>query len=1229
MKPSANPFLILSAACIAIGIPCASAATWTGSTDASWATAGNWTGTAPDNTTPQAIVFDGSSTANLTQTLDGSYTLTGITLSSPAGTVTVNEGSGTNTLTIGSGGIDLSSADQNLSLGSTTSGSGFNVLVGANQSWNVGSGRTLTMGQQGGTFTLDANLTKTGDGTFNLGGSGATTLTGSGILEINGGTFTNNMQSGSSSTGRTGATTLTSGNLVVSTSISMFGSGALNLNGGAIGSGTGTGRVFDNSVNIGGNIQIGGSSPLSTSFIRFNGAADLGGATREITAIANGVNTNFGSGAIFTGVISNGGITKAGGGILTLTNDSNTFTGTTTVNAGNLAVSNGALASSSSVILANSGAVISLGINGTTTVNNFSGVSGSQVRTDFTITGGTGSRILSVNQTTDGTFDGSFTQGSSRPISLVKTGSAILTLTGTGTYTGSTTVSAGTLKIGGAGLLGSGTYAGAITNDATLHFDSTALQTLSGTISGSGTLLKSGIGTLTLGGDASGFVGNTTVSGGRLFLNGTLGGNVTASSGGAVGGTGSSTGDLDMTTGSTLLLTGGATTTGVSFDGVSFGGTVYLEFASSPDDATVYDVVTYGAGGRTGFASLSPLARGTLNDDTANSKITFTAGAPGTRTWDTGDGIWDRFGTLANWAEGDQVYYQGDDVIFGDIASDTTITLDGLLSPFSVTVENTTNTYTFTGTGGLSGGGFFDKPGAGTLVIANPNPNFTGLTAILAGTLRFVDGGSWGTGAIGNDATLEVDQTTNLTLSGTISGTGSLIKNGTGALTLGGGSSYSGGTTLNGGLIRLENNTALGTGTLTANNGTLGRNAARTIANDIDVPGTLNLGGTGQNNGNLTLSGTLSGDGAITNISGITILTGTNTFSGSIEVQGTPAEGFDVVLNSAGSVDGEPDLHMTGGRFILATPFVGGTATIGNLTGTDGIINPQFGATTGVRTLQVNQTTNGTFAGNIQDGGGGRFVGLTKTGAATLTLSGTNNTYTGDTTVNQGTLELADDAQLKFVLGATSGTNNAISGAGTVILNGDFVIDTTAADALENGSWTLEDVDTLTGAYGSTFSVVGFTDAGGNKWTKQNGPTKVYTFDETTGILTLGSTAGFSSWASLNGAGTNLSDDHDGDGVDNGTEYFLGGPNGNTTGFTALPGVVNTGGILSVTWPKGAGYSGVYGTDFTVETSATLSDPWTTESVGVNVTDSASEVTYTFPAPYTGRNFVRLKVTGP
>lgn len=124
-------------------------------------------------------------------------------------------------------------------------------------------------------------------------------------------------------------------------------------------------------------------------------------------------------------------------------------------------------------------------------------------------------------------------------------------------------------------------------------------------------------------------------------------------------------------------------------------------------------------------------------------------------------------------------------------------------------------------------------------------------------------------------------------------------------------------------------------------------------------------------------------------------------------------------------------------------------------------------------------------------------------------------------------------------------------------------------------------------------------------------------------------TGGFSAWLTANNTTGAIDEDHDADGVSNGVEYFLGGDS-DTTGFTPLPGVVNTAGTLSVTWNKGSGYSGDYDADFWIETSTTLTGAWTKETLGGgNVTDDPGFVKYTFPTPLTGKRFVRLKVTGP
>ena len=608
-------------------------------------------------------------------------------------------------------------------------------------------------------------------------------------------------------------------------------------------------------------------------------------------------------------------------------------------------------------------------------------------------------------------------------------------------------------------------------------------------------------------------------------------------------------------------------------------------------------------------------------------------------------------------------------------------------------VHNGSGNLTFGSQINTTDAGGINKSGTGTLLLAGSN-TYTGATNITTGTLALghatdtlssssavtVDGATAVLSIAGNSDTVGAVSLKN---GGSITGSGGTLTGASYALESGSVSAILGGagialTKSTAGTVTLSGTNTY-TGTTTIQNGTLALDGAANrlattaavVLGDTGTTGKLVLGGTttaGQTLTSLTttgLGGSVVGGNAANSMLTLNIAS-SNTFDGTLGGAGTNENNLTLAKTSAGSLTLTGNNTFSGG---ISIPANGGTVIAGhnNALGTASVslnsntaLQIQNGITINNSLRAEEQgnfkgltllsgATSATYSGNISilettstnfdinAANGGTFTisgiisgnGFEKVGVGTVILTAAN-TYTGNTTVSAGTLALADNAQLSFVLGATSGTNNSLSGAGAVTLEGDFVIVTTAADALASGTWTIENVSTLTGAYGSNFTVSGFTVAGSDKWTKVNG-SKTYTFDETTGILTLAETpvAGYSAWATLNGAGVNFNEDHDNDGVDNGTEYFIGGTAGNTTGFTPLPGVANTLGVLSVTYTKAATYTGVYGTDYVVETSSTLADPWAPQladpTPDFTVTfPSATEVKYTFPSGT--KQFARLKV---
>ena len=197
-----------------------------------------------------------------------------------------------------------------------------------------------------------------------------------------------------------------------------------------------------------------------------------------------------------------GSLTKSGTGTLTLTG-TNTYTGSTTISAGTLALSgSGSIASSSQVNVSNAAGTFDIsGTSSGATITTLNGVANSHVTL-----GGQTLTISNGSTTYAGIIQG--TGG------LTVTGGT-QTLSGANTYTGATTISAGTLQIGNGGTTGSVT--GDIVDNAALVFNRSNALTYGGVISGTGSLTKSGTGTLTLTADNT-YAGGTTINAGTLAV---------------------------------------------------------------------------------------------------------------------------------------------------------------------------------------------------------------------------------------------------------------------------------------------------------------------------------------------------------------------------------------------------------------------------------------------------------------------------------------------------------------------------------------------------------------------------------------------------------------------------------------------------------------------------------------------------------------------------------------
>ena len=611
------------------------------------------------------------------------------------------------------------------------------------------------------------------------------------------------------------------------------------------------------------------------------------------------INVTAGAPASLTGVISGtGGLTLTGGGTLTLAGN-NTYSGGTVISSGVMQL--GAANALPGDVTDNT----TLDLNGVSaTVGALNG--------NGTVTStAPGAITFSVGSTNDkGTFSGVIQNGSGT-VALTKTGSGTQTLTGSNSNSGNTTISAGSLQIGNGSATAS-LGSGSVTDNSSLVFDLPASPTVVNAISGSGSLLETGGGTLVLAG-ANSYSGGTTISKGTLQLN-----NVAAAGSGSI-----TLGDANS---GTSALTLSANVTGGNFANpivVSNLGVANQGVATLRGDQ---DFLTY-----SGTITLAPNRPTTIAGNAAHQfgisgaitglVTTLTINAPCV-TLDESVANTNNFAGSVTINSGSTLQV---DSPYG-LTSSNDVTDNGALR-LAIGAGNTVTIGALKGAGvvnGDTGGGQY----ASTLSLGGDNDN---------GTFS---------GVIANDQTSAGD-------------TLAILKAGSGAETFSGVNTYSGGTSISSGTLLLGAAGALPAGDVTVN-GTLNLHGSASIGalNGSGVVTNSVLGtviltvGTTNNSG--SYSGSIqngSGAVALTKIgAGTQALTGTSSYSGATTVLGgSLLAGGDVLPNANGPLGNSSSAVVIGdtsgsaaaalylgaantfGRPIIIQAGSAGVATVGGL----------------------------------------------------------------------------------------------------------------------------------------------------------------------------------------------------------------------------------------------------------------------------------------------------------
>lgn len=929
---------------------------------------------------------------------------------------------------------------------------------------NLGDGKLTIDGADSTTFSggisgAGGSLTKAGAGTLTLTGTntytGETTI-GAGALEVSGGVVnhpTSDMVVGAQS-GDNGALRIINGGSV-SNRFGIVGNGAGSDGNATV---TGPGSTWTNSASlvIGGEgtgaltIENGGTVSNTTGFA---GAGP--GSEGSVTVIGpgsawtNSVDLVVGLNGTGTLTIADGGTASNetgtvgsqadSEGSVTVAGADSTWTNSGALFIGDLGTGTLNIADDGVV---NAGTVSIAGQSGSTGTLNIGAAAGDAATAAGTLEApsiafGAGASTINFNHTKTGYEFASAVSGDGSVNVLAGT----TIFTGDNSYTGLTTIAGGaTLQIGNGGSIASD-----VANNGALIFDRTGTLTYGGGISGSGTLTKTGAGTLTLKGNNT-YAGATNVNGGTLQVDGSLGSTATTVANGAtLGGSGSIAGPVTVQDGGTLApgssagtltvgslsLSGGSVLdyelgqAGVVGGGVNdlieVTGNLILDGTLNITDIGgfgpgVYRLMNYGGNLADHVLELGGLPTGVDASDlyvqtriVGQVNLINSAGAA-LNFWDGGDvalhdngandggsGVWDA--ASRNWTEADGApngQWNQDFAIFGGTAG-------------TVTVDNSAGAVQFTGMQFMTDG----------YVI-----NGEALTTNTAETIIRVDAG------------------VSATIAAAITGTGGLVKQDTGTLVLAGANSYAGGTSMLNGTLQVSADANLGdaSGNLTLDGGTLRNTAAFTTARNITLG---DGGGTFETNADLTATGVVSGAGALTKIGGGTLtLSGVNTYAG-----GTAVSQGRVTAAVTGALGTGPVTidAASGGSAVID---FAGSASAGSLA--IGLADPDS-------YLSFLQNASAGDAA-INNSGRINFYDDSSAGGATITNFGPGTSFGDNSNAGDATIINNAGSPLNFYHQASAGNATIINNGGFTIFNGDNTAD--GATITNNGG--VVDISPLT-----------------------------------------------------------------------------------------------------------------------------------------------------------------------